>query len=109
MTCSALLSLGDRGWRRWEFCWSAQASAAARGALGNAAGTSKGSASSITVETAGDHLCYLREFKVLVCREHATAVQNLDAHLRKYHAVPAQQRSRIVEKYSGVLRGGPVR
>ena len=92
---------------RMELCWTAQASAAATGALTKAVRTSKGGASSITVETADEHLCYLRDFKVLVCREHATAVQNLDAHLRKYHALPAQRRSRIVEKYSGVLRRGP--
>ena len=53
------------GLERMELCWTAQASAAATGALTKAVRTSKGGASSITLETADEHLCYLRDFKVL--------------------------------------------
>lgn len=34
----------------------------------------------ITLESSDEALCYLQRFKVLVCREHATAVQNLETH-----------------------------
>lgn len=46
---------------------------------------------------------YLHTYKVLVCLEHATGIQNLDSHLRDYHAVPAKERMTIVKKYSWVV------
>ena len=33
--------------------------------------------------------------------KHATAIQNLRTHLRDHHAVPADERTVIMEKYSG--------
>lgn len=53
-----------------------------------------------TVEKAEEIFHYLQDFRVLICREHATAVQNLDTHLRDHHAVPADERNAITEKYS---------
>lgn len=32
-----------------------------------------------------DAICYLAKHAVIVCRQHATAVQNLDLHLRDYY------------------------
>ena len=46
---------------------------------------------------------YLHTYKVLICLEHATGIQNLDSHLRDYHAVPAKERTTIVKKYSWVV------
>ncbi|KAI9882030.1 MAG: hypothetical protein M1823_006233, partial [Watsoniomyces obsoletus] len=43
---------------------------------------------------------YLHEYAVLVCLEHATGIQNLNSHLRDYHAVVAKERRAIVEQYS---------
>jgi hypothetical protein len=40
---------------------------------------------------------YLEEYAVLVCRKHATGVQNLDVHLRTHHAAASEERRRIVE------------
>src|SRR3954467_8783388 len=56
--------------------------------------------SSLTVENAEEHFYYLRDYKVLICREHTTGVQNLHTHLRDHHAVSAKERKAIVEKYS---------
>ncbi|PVH90514.1 hypothetical protein DM02DRAFT_734545 [Periconia macrospinosa] len=44
--------------------------------------------------------CNVLKYKVLVCLEHTTGIQNLNSHLRDYHAVPAKERKAIVEKYS---------
>jgi hypothetical protein len=53
-----------------------------------------------TLEKAEEIFYYLQDFRVLLCREHATAVQNFDTHLRDHHAVPADERNAITEKYS---------
>jgi hypothetical protein len=42
---------------------------------------------------------YLHEFNVLVCKQHVTAIQNLDAHLRDYYAVASKLRKEIVDSY----------
>ena len=60
------------------------------------------STSCITLENSDETLCYLQKFKVLVCREHATAVQNLDTHLKDHHVVHVDDRKAIVAKYSGL-------
>jgi len=56
--------------------------------------------SEITVGNTNEHFCYIQEFKVLVCRKHATAIQNLDRHLRTGHRVSMAERRGIIEKYS---------
>lgn len=45
-------------------------------------------------------LHYEEQFKVLICKEHGYALQNLAEHLRKHHAVNAQDRQQIVQEYS---------
>jgi hypothetical protein len=37
---------------------------------------------------------------VLVCKQHCTAVVNLNTHLREQHATPAKLRKRIIEYFS---------
>jgi hypothetical protein len=36
---------------------------------------------------------------MVLCKQHATAVQNLDAHLRDHHAALNKLRGEIVESY----------
>jgi hypothetical protein len=42
---------------------------------------------------------YLRKYNVLVCKQHATAIQNLDAHLRDQHATAHKLWKEIVKGY----------
>jgi hypothetical protein len=46
-----------------------------------------------------DPIYYLREYNVLVCKQHVTAIQNLDAHLRDQHAIAHKLRDEIVGSY----------
>lgn len=89
-----------------EFCWNARTTTRA----GNTTSRRKRvrrSNSTLTAENADGCFCYLEKYKVLVCREHTTGIQNLDAHLRDYHAVPAAARRAIVEKYNCFQRRNP--
>lgn len=61
----------------------------------------RGSKSSLNVSNADQYFRYSHKYKVLICLEHATGIQNLNSHLRDYHTVPAKERKAIVEKYSG--------
>jgi superfamily II DNA helicase RecQ len=87
--------------RVMEFCWDARPVAdSATGTRGTSRRKKiRGSSSTLTVDNADECFQYLRKYGVLVCLEHTTGVQNLDAHLRDYHAVPAGERRAIVEKY----------
>ncbi|KIV98767.1 uncharacterized protein PV09_09465 [Verruconis gallopava] len=84
-----------------EFCWRAQATATTGDAVARTRKPMR-STSQLTLENADDTFCYLQKFKVLVCREHTTAVQNLDTHLKEHHVVHVHERKAIVEKYSGL-------
>jgi hypothetical protein len=52
----------------------------------------------LTLDNYTDILCYLEDFRVLVCKQHCTAVVNLNAHIRDQHATPAALRKEIVER-----------
>ena len=43
---------------------------------------------------------FLKEFGVIICKQHCTAVVSLNAHLRKYHAASATLRRQILERFS---------
>ncbi len=45
-------------------------------------------------------LCFLEDYSVLVCKEHRTAVVNLNTHLLQHHNVPTATRKQIVERFS---------
>lgn len=45
-------------------------------------------------------LCFLEDYSVLVCKEHRTAVVNLDTHLLQHHNVPTATRKQIVERFN---------
>jgi hypothetical protein len=52
-------------------------------------------------------ICFLEEFSILVCKEHRTAVVNLNVHLRDQHATPAAIRKQIVERLSNFTTTAP--
>jgi hypothetical protein len=54
----------------------------------------------VLVENCDDIFCFLNDYGVLVCRQHHTAVVNLDKHLRQRHAVSIRQRREIVQHFS---------
>lgn len=45
-------------------------------------------------------ICFLEAFGILVCKEHCTAVVNLDVHLRDQHATPAAVRKQVIQQLS---------
>jgi len=55
--------------------------------------------STLSLNTVHETICYLHKYNVLVCKEHSTAIQNLDAHLRTHHAVASKLRKEIVASY----------
>jgi superfamily II DNA helicase RecQ len=55
----------------------------------------------LSLEDMNEQFCYLHTYCVLVCKEHATGVLNLDAHLRSYHSVASEQRRAIVQHFRG--------
>jgi hypothetical protein len=90
-----------------ECCWSAQAAPSSGVVAERRRRRIIGNPSALTVGNSDDCFCYLQRFRVLVCREHVTAVQNLESHLRDHHVVSASERRDIVAKYSGLRRKKP--
>ena len=85
-----------------EICWNTRSISDAYGARQTTTSRRKvrNKDSDLTAENAEKYFCYLRNHRVLVCREHATGIQNLDTHLRDYYAVSAKERKAIVGNYS---------
>lgn len=54
----------------------------------------------VSLDNCDDVLCFLQDFGVLVCKEHHTAVVNLDTHLLQHHSVPAATRKQVVQRFS---------
>jgi hypothetical protein len=53
----------------------------------------------ITLDNMKEHFCYYNKYSVLVCKEHATSIQNVDVHLRKQHAATASAERNAVVAY----------
>ena len=45
---------------------------------------------------------YEEYFRVLICKEHKHAIQNLDEHLRKHHSIDSKARRQVVQRYSSL-------
>jgi hypothetical protein len=45
---------------------------------------------------------YLREYKLIVCKEHGYALRNLDRHLREYYTFPRSVQKTIAQRFNGV-------
>ena len=54
----------------------------------------------LTISNCDNFFCFLKDYSVLVCKQHCTAVVSLDAHLRKHHAVSATLRRQIIKQFS---------
>jgi hypothetical protein len=52
-----------------------------------------------SIEVTKDMICYLGKYNVLVCKQHATAIQNLDAHLHDQHAITCKLWEELVGSY----------
>lgn len=89
--------------------WNAQA--AAEGTLERRSRTTKqrirNVVGALTAANSDECLVYLDEYQVLVCREHKTALQNLNTHLRVHHAVLAAERRAVIEKYRNLQIAKP--
>jgi hypothetical protein len=52
----------------------------------------------VTLENVQEQLLYLDRYRVLVCKEHCTGIQNVDVHLRSQHAaVTSAERKAVVD------------
>lgn len=56
--------------------------------------------SQVSLSNCTDILCFLEDYGVFVCKQHHTAVVNLDKHLSQYHNVPASTRRQVVDCFS---------
>ena len=79
-----------------EFCWNARPLATST-LTATQRRRKRQHASKITVNNVQERFCYLQQYQVLVCREHATGIQNVDAHLRDQHGVARKERKAIVD------------
>lgn len=46
-----------------------------------------------------DILVWLPEYQVLVCRQHKTAVQNLNTHLCRQHSLPVTEKKQLLKEF----------
>jgi hypothetical protein len=52
----------------------------------------------VTLENVQEQLLYLDRYRVLVCKEHYTGIQNVDVHVRSQHpAVSSTERKAVVD------------
>jgi len=53
--------------------------------------------SKISLSNCAEMLCFLEDYRVLICKQHQTGVVNLDTHLLHHHHVPASTRRQVVD------------
>jgi hypothetical protein len=63
--------------------------------------------SQVSLSNCAEIFCFLEEYGVLVCKQHRTAVINLDKHLSQHHSVPASSRRQIVDCFSRLKQLDP--
>ena len=56
--------------------------------------------SQVSLSNCAEVFCFLQDFRVFVCKQHHTAVINLDGHMSQYHNVPASVRRQVVNCFS---------
>jgi hypothetical protein len=44
--------------------------------------------------------CFLKDFSVIICKQHCTAVVSLDAHLCKYYAASTTLQQQMLKHFS---------
>lgn len=62
---------------------------------------------SATGATAVDAFEYLEEYKLIICKEHGYAVQNLKSHLQQYHVFHRDIRKTILQKFNALPLAQP--
>ena len=85
-----------------EFSWVAQPpnAPAAQGTSTTATTARRPHNPPASLNAIKDTICYLHEYRTLVCKQHATALQNLNAHLRQHHSVGSQLRQQVIASYN---------
>ena len=61
----------------------------------------------VSLDNCADILCFLADFRVLVCKQHCSGVVNLDKHLLERHATPANVRKEILQRFARCERLDP--
>jgi hypothetical protein len=61
----------------------------------------------VTLSNCDNIFCFLEDFSVLVCKQHHTAVVNLDTHLLQHHNVHVAARKQIIEQLSQKIFSSP--
>jgi hypothetical protein len=56
--------------------------------------------SQVSLSNCASIICFMQAYGVLVCKQHHTAIVNLDKHLSQYYNVPASARRQIVDCFS---------
>jgi antitoxin component of RelBE/YafQ-DinJ toxin-antitoxin module len=56
--------------------------------------------SQVSLSNCAEVFCFLQDYRVFVCKQHHTAVINLDRHMSQYHNVPASVRRQVVNCFS---------
>lgn len=54
----------------------------------------------VSLSNCGEIFCFREDYSVLICKQHRTAILNLDKHLLKHHKVPAGTRRQVVDYFS---------
>jgi hypothetical protein len=58
------------------------------------------SGSQVSLSNCTEIFCFLEDYGVLVCKQHRTAIINLDEHLSQHHNVPAPTRRQVVDCFN---------
>jgi hypothetical protein len=56
--------------------------------------------SRVSLSNCADIFCFQEDFGVFVCKQHHTAIINLDRHMSQYHKVPASIRREVVDCFN---------
>lgn len=84
--------------------WDSQAPAAQQQDIGNSNNNTCGSTPKLTLSHFQDILCFLEDFSVVVCKQHCTAIVNINTHLKEHHATTARLRKQVVEHFKNFSR-----
>jgi hypothetical protein len=54
----------------------------------------------VSLSNCADVFCFLEDFRIFLCKQHHTAVINLNRHMLHYHKVPVSIRRQVVDCFS---------
>jgi hypothetical protein len=79
--------------------WNSRATAPQQQDNRNSSTAARRMVQQLSLDSYRDILCLLEDFGVVVCKQHCTAVANLNTHLRDQHATPVLLRKQIVAQF----------